>query len=334
MALMVLLFLSITLNLFPKNLRKHLNIISGMFIISVFLYTAGIYADKAYMLNPIARVSFGSGFWISLFFVYVIVIDALKNSKTLFRVVVVFLFFLLISFFVFGGFLDKIDVIREYYVRKSRFLNEISIHLYLSFLSVFVAVLFSFPLGILAYRKRKITQKIFTFLNVVQTIPSIAMFGALILPLAYISKHSVFLSNLGVSGIGDTPAFIALVLYAMLPLVRNIYTGLKNVPEDVRQASIGMGMGKKQLLFRVELPLALVEILTGVKISLVQTIGNTALAALIGAGGLGVFIFQGLGEASNSLVMLGVLPLVFLAVFSEYAMNVVILLMSKRIYRV
>ncbi len=328
-----LVLLSAILNLIYDNIRQYVNILSAMLIIALCLYAAGEYARYAYISNHIARVSFGLGFWLSLFFVYVIVIDAVKESNIYYKIVVSISFLLLFAIFIASGHLDKIDIAREFYSRKTRFANEISTHLYLSFASVSVASILSFPLGIIAYKNRKTTHKIFTILNILQTIPSIAMFGALILPLAYLSKHSKFLSSIGVAGIGYAPAFIALILYAMLPIVRNVYSGLNSVPQSVREASIGMGMNRIQLLFKVELALAITEILTGLKISLVQTIGNAALAALIGAGGLGVFIFQGLGEASNSLIMLGVLPLVFIAVFSEYIMNVIILFVSKKIYR-
>ncbi|AEA33712.1 ABC-type transporter, integral membrane subunit [Hippea maritima DSM 10411] len=324
------ILLSIFLNLILKKNKECINISTTVLIVILFLYSGGSYAKEVFLSNHIARISFASGFWISLFFIYVIVIDSLKNTKPVYKIGVVLLFLLVFTFFTVGGFLDKIDIMREFYVRKSRFISEISTHMYLSFASVLAASIISFPLGVLAYKKRKTTQKIFAILNIFQTIPSIAMFGALILPLAYLSKHSRVLSSMGISGIGFAPAFIALVVYAMLPLVRNIYSGLRNVPEDAKQASMGMGMNGIQLLFMVEIPLAIVEILTGLKISLVQTIGNAALAALIGAGGLGVFIFQGLGEASSSLIMLGVLPLVFIAITAEYIMNVIIMFASKR----
>ena len=326
-----LIVLSLILNAICKDAKKYLNIVFSLLIVVLCLYSAGHYAEIVFMTNKIARISFGVGFWVSLFLIYMIVVDALKNAGFIYKIAVVALFVFVFVFFITGGFLDKIDIMREFYARKGRFYQEISTHLYLSFVSVAAAAFLSFPLGILAYKYKKITEKVFAVLNILQTIPSIAMFGALIVPLAYLSKHSAFLSNIGIAGIGFAPAFIALVLYAMLPLVRNIYAGLKNVSEDVKQASIGMGMDSIHLLFRVELPLAAAEILTGLKIALVQTIGNAALAALIGAGGLGVFIFQGLGEASNSLVMLGVLPLVFIAVSAEYVMNTIILITSKRI---
>jgi len=205
-------------------------------------------------------------------------------------------------------------------------------HIWLSLGSVVAALLLALPLGLLAYRKRRISEKIFAVLNVIQTIPSIAMFGILMVPLSYLSGRSQFLARLGVAGIGYAPAIIALVLYAMLPITRNIYIGLKNVPSHIRQASIGMGMNKNQLLFRVEIPLGITEILTGIRISLIQTIGNAALAALIGAGGLGVFIFQGLGESSNSLILLGVLPLITMAIVADILMQIIISLFAGKSY--
>jgi osmoprotectant transport system permease protein len=325
----ICIVLAIFVNAFFKKNTNYYNIATSLVVTAIFLYIAGKYADIVYLSNSLPRISLGLGFWICIFLMYVVVVNSVKNIGFLQKILVAFLFFILFFFFLFGGVLNHIDIVREFYARQNRFYDEFLMHIYLSLASVIFAGILSFPLGIMIYKKKAVSGKIFGVLNVIQTIPSIAMFGVLIIPLSYASKHSRLLSDLGVSGIGYAPAFIALVLYAMLPIVRNVYTGLNNIPKDVRDASIGMGMNGMQLLYIVEIPLSLAELLTGFKIALVQTIGNTALAALIGAGGLGVFIFQGLGESSNSLIMLGVLPLVIIAVSSDYIMSLFIKAVSK-----
>jgi osmoprotectant transport system permease protein len=155
----------------------------------------------------------------------------------------------------------------------------------------------------------------------VQTTPSLALFGLMIVPLSLASRRFPLLRQLGIEGIGSAPALIALTLYALLPVARNTYTSLKIIDPAVIEAGIGMGMNRRQRLWRLEVPLALPIILSGIRISAVQAVGNTAVAALIGAGGLGVFIFQGLGEASPDLILLGVVPVILLAVVVDRLMN-------------
>jgi len=151
-------------------------------------------------------------------------------------------------------------------------------------------------------------------LNIIQTVPSIALFGLLLAPLAGLAKALPGLAEHGISGIGLAPAIIALVLYSLLPLVRGVIAGLDSVPEAVIESARGMGMNRVQIFFRVQLPIALPVILTGIRIVAVQTVGMAMVAALIGAGGLGAIMFQGLLSSALDLVLLGVIPAVLMAV--------------------
>jgi osmoprotectant transport system permease protein len=150
-----------------------------------------------------------------------------------------------------------------------------------------------------------------------------ALFGLLMAPLAALSRAVPLLRAIGVRGIGAAPALIALALYALLPIVRNTVIGLASVPISAFEAGRGMGMSPKQLFWRVEWPMALPHVLTGLRTASVQAVGNTAVAALIGAGGLGMLIFQGLGQAAPDLVLLGVIPLILLAVAVDRIWGVV-----------
>lgn len=154
----------------------------------------------------------------------------------------------------------------------------------------------------------------FSVLNIIQTIPSIALFGLLIAPLAGLAQAWPWLGTLGISGIGVAPALIALVLYALLPLVRSVVAGIEQVPQPVIEAARGVGMTQSQILRKVELPLALPVVLSGVRIVAVQTVGMAVIAALIGAGGFGAIVFQGLLSSALDLVLLGVIPVVVMAV--------------------
>ncbi len=327
---LILLALFNIVRLRESYARDIANIVSIAFLTILLFYNAGSYSGFMISKNSLVRVSLSGSFWLSFLFAYLILIESAKNFKYAHKYIAIGFIFAIPVFFLLSGDMNYISVMREFYARKVQFYSELYIHILLSFAAVFAAFLFSFPLGVLAYKKRRFYSKIFGVLNVVQTIPSIAAFGALIVPLSYISKHIKFFSNLGVGGIGWAPAIIALIFYAMLPIVRNVYEGFNGVPAYIKEASRGMGMSKSDIFLKVELPISFKFILIGVKIALVQTIGNTALAALIGAGGMGVFIFQGLGEALNALIMLGVLPTVFLSMFADLFMQIVTGIYSKR----
>jgi len=167
-------------------------------------------------------------------------------------------------------------------------------------------------------------------LNIVQTIPSLALFGLLIFPLAALSRRFPLLHEWGISGIGRAPAILALSFYAMLPIARNTFTALAQIPESLRDAGRGMGMTRRQLLARVEVPLALPLILAGVRTAAVQAVGNTVVAALIGAGGLGIFIFQGLGQYAADMILLGTLPVIAMAVIVDMLMGGLVRLLTPK----
>ena len=154
-------------------------------------------------------------------------------------------------------------------------------------------------------------------LNVVQTIPSIALFGLLMAPLAWAAAQAPVLARLGISGVGLAPAVLALWLYALLPIVRSALAGLESVPVAVSTSARAMGMGPWQVLWQVQLPLALPVLLIGLRTAVVQTVGLAAVTALVGAGGLGSIMFDGLFSAANELVVLAVLPIVLLAVVAD-----------------
>jgi osmoprotectant transport system permease protein len=148
-------------------------------------------------------------------------------------------------------------------------------------------------------------------LGIIQTVPSLALFGLLLVTLAALRDA---LPALGISAIGFLPAVIAITLYSLLPIAQHTYSGLKAVDPDIKDAAAGLGMNPRQLLLRVELPLAGQAIVSGLRIAAVQAVGGTTVAALIGAGGLGFFIFQGLGQAAADLILLGAIAVVVLAI--------------------
>ena len=177
-------------------------------------------------------------------------------------------------------------------------------HLFLVGLSMGIAAAFAIPVGILLTRRTFLQRWVLGFANVMQTVPSLALFGFLI-PLPFLG------------GIGKHTAIVALVLYALLPILRNTLTGILGVDPAVRESAIAMGMTGRQLLWEVELPLATRTILAGLRIATVTTIGTATIAAAIGGGGLGVFIFRGLASVDTTLLLAGAVPAALIAVVAD-----------------
>ncbi|MCB1352534.1 MAG: ABC transporter permease [Rhodobacteraceae bacterium] len=265
--------------------------------------------------NPYARVSPASGFWLLLFALLLLAADSLTRlrPRPLLRVALLALALAVLLGFAASGLWDDLSLIKEYGSRAEAFWREGRRHVALAFGSLGAAALAGIPLGIFCQRRARLRGPILNGLNIIQTIPSIALFGLLIAPLAWVAANVPGASGIGISGIGAAPALVALFAYSLLPVVSNTVAGLEGVPGQVRDAATGMGMTPRQRLFRVELPLAFPVILTGIRIVLVQNIGLATIAALIGGGGFGVFVFQGMGQTATDLILLGALPTVILA---------------------
>jgi osmoprotectant transport system permease protein len=174
-------------------------------------------------------------------------------------------------------------------------------HLELVGISIFAATVIGIPLGVAASRNATLKRWSLAFANVAQTIPSLALFGFLI----------------PATGIGARTAVIALALYALLPILRNTCVGIAGVDRAVIEAARGMGMTARQMLWQVELPLAMGVILAGLRVATVTSVGVATIAAAVGAGGLGTFIFQGLTMVNNNVILAGAVPAAILAVLAD-----------------
>ncbi len=227
------------------------------------------------------------------------------------------------------GTFDHLSVMREYAVNAGRFAREARQHLVLAFGSLGAAVLVGLPLGILCHRRAALRPAILGTLNVIQTIPAIALFGILMAPLGALAAAVPLADRLGIRGIGAAPAVVALFLYSLLPIVANTVAGLKRVSRGAVEAAHGMGMTSWQVLSGVELILALPVILTGIRVVLVQNIGMVTVAALIGGGGLGAFVFQGIGQTAIDLVLLGAIPIVTLAFTAALTLDALVEVMDR-----
>jgi osmoprotectant transport system permease protein len=175
--------------------------------------------------------------------------------------------------------------------------------------SVFLAALIAIPTGVAITRHDKIAKKIMNGANIFMTIPSIALFG-LMLPVLSLIGH----------GLGKVPAVIALIVYSQLPIIRNTFVGIKNVPPELVDAGRGLGMNGWTRLKEIEIPLAIPVIVAGLRTAAVMNIGIAAIAAYIGAGGLGVFIQQGIARAYEEMIMTGAIMVAVLAIFVDASM--------------
>ena len=187
----------------------------------------------------------------------------------------------------------------------SELLSLVQQHVVLVFIAILIAVVIGVPTGILLTRYRSLRGPVLGIANVMQTIPSLALFGFLI-PLPFIG------------GIGTRTALVALVLYSLLPIIRNTVTGILGVDPNVREAAVAMGMTGSQVLRQVELPLAMGVIVTGIRVATVIAVGVTTIAAAVGAGGLGVYIFRGLRQYDNNLLLAGALSAALLALAADF----------------
>jgi len=282
--------------------------------------------------NTFARVSPGAGFWLLAFAFALVVTDALTRLRFAPwpRIGILALVLAAFAALLWSGSWNDLSILKEYGNRAPAFWAEARTHLILAFGSVAIAILAGVPLGILLYRVKPLRAAVLNILNIVQTIPSIALFGLLIAPLAWVAANVPGASALGISGIGMAPALVALFAYSLLPVVSNTVVGLVNVPEAANDAARGMGMTDRQRLFSVELPLAFPVILTGIRIVLVQNIGLATIAALIGGGGFGVFVFQGIGQTAMDLVLLGAVPTVALAFAAAVILDAFVEMVSTR----
>ncbi|TIX53149.1 MAG: ABC transporter permease, partial [Mesorhizobium sp.] len=221
--------------------------------------------------NTFARISPASGFWLLIFAFTLLLADVLTrlNLSPWARLGGLVIAALAIGLLLASGSWNSLSILKEYANRADSFWAEGSKHVTLALGSLAAAVVVGLPLGILCHRVDKIRAGVLNVLNIIQTVPSIALFGLLIAPLGWVATHVPGAAALGIRGIGTTPAFLALFLYSLLPVVANTVVGLAGVPRAANDAARGMGMTDRQRLFGVEFPLAFPVILTGIRIVLV-----------------------------------------------------------------
>ncbi|OBU87820.1 ABC transporter permease [Chromobacterium subtsugae] len=273
--------------------------------------------------DALARVAFGAGFWLLQLAAGLQLAEALRglSPSPARRALMVCAACLPALAMLLGGALDQLALLREYRNYQDSFHLALLRHLQLVCFSVLPAALLGGALGLAAFRRPRVEAWLFPALNALQTVPSIALFALLIAPLAWLGR---LWPQSGIAGVGLAPALTALTLYSLLPMAHGTLAALRQVPTAARDSARGIGMSPWQLLARVELPLALPVFLSGLRVTTVQAVGLAAVAALIGAGGFGAILFQGLSASAPDQTLLGVLPIALLAAACDAAFKIVI----------
>jgi osmoprotectant transport system permease protein len=305
----------------PQKPRSLVTIFAAALIIWGSLAGVGDFAALLMAAAPpAARASLGPEFWILGGVAILAIADAIQRGHIGFfaRICVGAAFFAGFLLMAAAGNFDKLSIAREFSNNRDVFISELLRHIELICGAIGAALIIGVPLTVLALRKKAAAGLVFTSLGVLQTIPSIALFGVLITPMSKLSERLPFLHDFGISGTGPAPAVIALTLYSLLPLVRSFHTGFSEVSSEVKEAAVAIGFGWRRAFIEVELPLALPALLSGLRVVMIQAIGLATVAALIGAGGLGTFIFQGIGQYALDLVLVGAIPVIVLAVLTNF----------------
>ncbi|MFW6817563.1 ABC transporter permease, partial [Enterobacter hormaechei] len=324
---------TVALAFWPGRTALWLTLLLSEALFIVLFWSAGQAATQmASVESPLARTSIGSGLWLWLALCLLVCSDAIRRLTPLpvWRWLLNAQFWVIPLLILFSGDLNQLSLLKEYVNRQEVFDDALAQHLTILFGTLIPALLLGVPLGIGCYRHPSRQGAVFTVLNVIQTIPSVALFGLLIAPLAGLVKFFPALAAAGIAGTGLTPALIALVLYALLPLVRGVVAGLSQVPPDVLESAHAMGMSARQCFWKIQLPLALPLLVRSLRVVTVQTVGMAVIAALIGAGGFGALVFQGLLSSALDLVLLGVVPTIALAVVLDALFALWLALLRRR----
>jgi osmoprotectant transport system permease protein len=335
--LLVALLLASTLACFLKPARGWLGsslLIAALCIPGLLWLAASQASIGLQSESPIARASMGSAFWLAMVLLGFTVSSALQQLRASALQVALVCAALLLApgVLLVSGVCDDLSLIKEYANRADGFAEAVTRHVHIVLLALAGTLAIGLPLGWAAHAHAKTGRALLPVLNIIQTIPSIALFGLLMAPLALLAASVPALGRAGISGVGLAPAVIALTLYGLLPVVRGTLAGLQQVPSAMTQAGRALGLKRFQILMAIELPLALPVLLGGVRTAAVSSVGLAAVTALIGAGGLGSILFEGLFANAEDVVLLGVLPIIALGVVVDALFKVLIGVARRRVH--
>ncbi|HEY4252340.1 MAG TPA: ABC transporter permease subunit [Roseomonas sp.] len=272
-------------------------------------------------LAPAARASLGFGFWLAMAALLMLLAEILRGGAAWLRIGVPLLMLGIAALAFKLGLLDRLSLVVEYQTRGEELRAALLQHLALSGAALGLVLLLGIPLGWWAFRSPRAEAALGVVLNGVQIVPALALFGALIPLLSLLLRAVPGLRGLGVEAIGTAPALIGTVAYAGLPLWRGIVTGLAAAPREVLGVAEAMGMGEARVTRAVRLPLGLPVFLGALRVAAVQCIGLVTLGGLVGAGGLGALVLEGMAQFATDLILLSALPIILLALLADGALR-------------
>lgn len=287
--------------------------------LGVTLWASGLAATEyASAEGAIARTSFGWSFYVTLLAVYLVQHAALEDSPgMLARAAIVWSDVLVIVALVASGLLADLGIAREFALARDLFAREFRTHIFYALGATAAAVAIGVPLGIIAARNRRFETPLMGALNLGQVFPALAFVGLMMPVFGALGRNVAPLGSIGVAGIGWAPVFVVLLVYALFPVVRNTIVAIRSLDPGVLDAARGVGMSPRRLFAEIELPLGFPVVLAGVRVALVQSTAGAVLAAFVGGGGLGTIMFFGLEQTSMDLVLVGVVPIVALALLFD-----------------
>lgn len=314
------LLLAAALHAPSASTTRWLALVGATGLLAGLTWLAGTHASALLSEDlPLGRTSLGGGYWVLAVLCGLAMAEAVRgwSTRAWLSLLGSVVFVAPVVALVWNGQLDALSLMKEYDNRRDVFDAALQRHLLLVGATLLPTLLIGVPLGVLASRRPKMQPALLSALNLLQTVPSIALFALLMVPLAALASRWPVLAHWGISGIGVAPAVTALTLYSLLPTVRSTMAGLDQIAPGVLEAARGMGMTRRQLFWQVEVPLAWPVWLAGLRVTTVQALGLAMVSALIGAGGFGAVMFQGLLSSAVDLVLLGVVPVVALAVVAD-----------------
>lgn len=319
LAMMAILFILVLI----KSCNSTLNFITGLWASVIFAFTIYFVALSANVLDIKTdnfRITFGLGTYLIFISMYGVEIKCNEYLKAKWKkYLVYFTGFIILTVLGLLGCLDELSVMKEFYSRYSQWAQELQNHLMMSLKVVVMSILLGLPLGYISYRYKSVGSVLTSVLNVIESIPSLAMICLLMVPLSIISNKYPFMNKLGISGFGECPIFFALLFYGLFQIIHSMYGALKMVNGDYIETARAMGMTDKTIFLKVQVPLVLPVIISGIRITIIQTIEGVTIGALAGYGGLGMFIYQG-----GDTLLLGTIPVMIMIFIFDYGFKKIV----------
>lgn len=304
-------------------------ILSGTLLSSVFYFVSYALEWMPLDKTEYSRLSIGPAMWLWMVCLIALIVRATeRNPWPRLNVVFYFLPVVILLGLLLAGQLDGLAIMKEYHTNREQFGENVVRHVQIAGSVLAAGVILGIPLGYLCNRNRILEKIIFGIINITETIPGISFIGLLIIPLAFLASTFPLLKELGIRGYGVAPAFIALLFYALFPIIHSTRAAFKTMDPYYIEVAQAMGMSARRIFFQVQIPLALPTILSGVRIAMIHSIGGTSLAAFIGGGGLGLYMIQ---TESMDLVLLGAIPVIIMTFIADKGVKWIISLLPVKV---